>query len=84
MSYIGTEDKTVTCIYGTFNIKKNEDVPMLIAVKFPQYVEMVTKKAVHVVVEPPIEEIKLTIETDTIAEPTIEVKNEKRKKEYEK
>lgn len=38
MSYMGSTNKLVSCIYGTYNIKEGEEVPMLFAVKFPQYV----------------------------------------------
>lgn len=60
MSYVGTADKSVTCIYGNFTIKEGQEVPMLIAVKFPQFVKQVKdhKPKVEVVgAEPVVEEI---------------------------
>jgi hypothetical protein len=53
MSYIGIANKSVSCIYGPFEIKEGIEVPMLYAVKFPQYVKKIDDP-VHIVIEVPI------------------------------
>jgi hypothetical protein len=56
--YIGTTNKSVSCIYGAYNIKENQEVPMLYAVKFPQYVKQVADPIPEVTEEIVVEEPK--------------------------
>ena len=58
MKYIGNCNKYVTCIYGSYNIKEGEDVPVLIAVKFPQYITKIQDEPVSPIITEMLEEIK--------------------------
>jgi hypothetical protein len=76
MSYIGNCNKNVECIYGKFSIVEGEDVPMLIAVKFPQSVTVIENQP-----EPDqLEEVSTPepIKNEEITEPT---KNERKSKQ---
>jgi len=46
MRYVGKINISVNCLYGSFNIKENEDVPMLIAIKFPEYITKIDEPIV--------------------------------------
>lgn len=50
MGYVGKINISVNCLYGSFNIIENEEVPMLIAIKFPEYVTKIDEPII--VVEP--------------------------------
>ena len=64
MSYIGNTNKSVSCIYGPFEIRIGEEVPMLYAVKFPQYVTKIKDPDPIVIKEP--KEIPEIIPNDNV------------------
>jgi len=66
MIHIANEDITVSCIYGTYTLKKGEQVSDLVAKKFCRYVTSI---------EDPVKEIVI----ENKEEPIEENKNEKKK-----
>jgi uncharacterized membrane protein YfhO len=75
MRYLGNTNVTVSCLYGSYNIKENEDVPMLFAIKFPEYINKVEQplpeELIAVVMDEPVEFVEIEVP----------IKNEKTKKE---